>query len=87
SEVTARRLLEAIDVLGAVAAGDEPVEWFAPAFEVSAACVSYLRTEPALPVDLVETPMATDLRASYRALNARFRTALAEHLPPVGRVP
>ncbi|MEM9040545.1 MAG: PaaX domain-containing protein, C- domain protein [Actinomycetota bacterium] len=87
SEITARRLLEAIDVLGAVAAGDESVEWFAPAFEVSAACVSFLRTEPALPADLVETPIATDLRESYRALNARFRTALAEHLPPAGRVP
>lgn len=86
SEATAHRLLDAIDELNEAlgdTADDVPDEWFAPAFELSAACVSFLRTEPALPSRLVDTPAAGELRSRYRVLNIRFRAALAAITPGV----
>jgi phenylacetic acid degradation operon negative regulatory protein len=50
------------------------------AFDVSAACVRFLRAEPRLPVDLVDLPAAGNLRRDYLAFNARFRPVLTAAL-------
>ena len=45
-------------------------------FDVSAACVRHLRTEPQLPRELVDMPASRALRTAYAEFNDRFLEAL-----------
>lgn len=73
---TLRRLDPHVDPARPTRAGDLlPV-----IFDVSAACVRFLRTEPRLPPGLADLAAARTLRDDYVAFNARFRPVLAATL-------
>lgn len=80
-EATSARLLDALLPLAdALHDGDDLDTTLPLTFEVSAACVRHLRTEPQLPTTLVDNPASRSLRSTYAGVNELFVATLDQHL-------
>ena len=84
-EETAARLDRAlVDLQRALDEARDDADRLLPlAFDVSAACVRFLRTEPQLPASLVPMPASHQLRTTYRTFNRRFLAHLRAWITPV----